>query len=145
MIVWPTDIDIFMEVNNGRYLSLMDIGRFDYGAKIGLTSVLKRRKWGLAVAGSSVRYRKRMHLFEKFNLHTKVVAVDEKWTYFHQVIKRRGQWCAATLARTAVTNAQGIVPSAEVAKELGFEWEHRMPDWVKRWDEADQMRPWGDT
>lgn len=144
MIVLPTDIDVFLEVNNGRYLSLMDIGRFEFGYKIGLIDALKRRKWGLAVAGSSIRYRKRMHMFQRFTMHTRVVAVDEKWTFFQQVIKRNGQWCVAALVRTAVTGPNGVVPSAEVAEEMGLEWEPRMPDWVAKWDESDQMRPWGD-
>ena len=72
MMVLPTDIDVFLEVNNGRYLSLMDIGRFEFGYKIGLVDALKRRKWGLAVAGSSIRYRKRMHMFQRFTMHTRV-------------------------------------------------------------------------
>ena len=27
--VWPTDLDILNHMNNGKYLSVMDIGRFD--------------------------------------------------------------------------------------------------------------------
>ena len=29
MRVWPTDLDVLMHMNNGRYLSLMDLGRVD--------------------------------------------------------------------------------------------------------------------
>ena len=142
MIAWPTDIDIFMEVNNGRYLTLMDIGRFKYGIKVGLVAALKRRKWGLAVAGASVRYRKRIRLFQKFSIHTKVVGIDERWVYFQQVFKCRGTWCAAALLRTAVTDKNGAVPTKEVSKELGEDWEYRMPEWISHWDESDRMRPW---
>lgn len=142
MIAWPTDIDVFMEINNGRYLTLMDIGRFEYGVKIGLVSALKRRNWGLAVAGSSIRYRKRIHAFQKFVIHTKLAGIDERWIYFQQVISRQGKWHVAALIRTAVTNDHGVVPTQEISKELGAEWEYRMPDWVKHWDESDQMRPW---
>lgn len=142
MIAWPTDLDVFMEINNGRYLSLMDISRFSYGMKIGLPEVLKRRKWGLAVAGTSIRYRKRIHMFQKFMIHTRVVAVDERWIYFQHVIVRNGKWHVAALVRSAVTDKNGVVSTKEVSKELGEGWEYRMPDWVKHWDESDQMRPW---
>jgi len=27
--VWPTDLDLSLHVNNGRYLTLMDLGRSD--------------------------------------------------------------------------------------------------------------------
>lgn len=145
MTVWPTDIDVFLEVNNGRYLTLLDIGRFEFAAKIGLTGALKRRNWGLAVGGSSVRYRKRMHMFQKFVIHSKIVGVDERWIYFQQHIKRNNEWCVSALIRTAVTNDQGIVPTSEIATELGVQWEYRMPEWVSRWAESDEMRPWGDS
>lgn len=146
MVAWPTDIDVFMEVNNGRYLTLMDIGRFEYGVKIGLIKALKRRNWGLVVAGSSIRYRKRIHAFQRFCIHTRVVGIDERWVYFQHVIKRHGKWHAAALVRTAVTDQNGVVATREVAEELsmtsGEQWEYRMPDWVKQWDTSDQMRPW---
>ena len=144
MIAWPSDIDIFFEVNNGRYLTLMDIGRFEYGIKIGLVDALKRRNWGLAVGGSSIRYRKRILLFQKFVVHTKLAAIDERWIYFQQVIKRHGKWHTAALLRTAVTDENGVVPTREISKELGADWEYRMPEWVQRWDHSDNLRPWGD-
>lgn len=142
MRVWPTDIDLYLEVNNGRYLTMMDIGRFQFGQKIGLMDNLKTKNWGIAVAGTSVRYRKRMHMFQKLVLHTRVVAIDERWTFFQQVIKRDGQWCVAALIRTAVTSKNGVVPTQEVAEALGGEWEYRMPEWVIQWDKSDQLRPW---
>ena len=144
MRVWPTDIDVFLEVNNGRYLTLMDIGRFEFGKRIGLMDSLKPNGWGLAVAGTSVRYRKRMHMFQKLELHTRVVAVDERWTFFQQIIKKDGKWCVAALVRTAVTSKEGIVSTKDVAKALDNPWEPKMPEWVKQWDTSDQMRPWGD-
>ena len=34
--VLPQDIDLFMELNNGRYVTLLDLGRFSYGAKVNM-------------------------------------------------------------------------------------------------------------
>ena len=28
--VWPTDLDLSLHMNNGRYLTIMDIGRLDF-------------------------------------------------------------------------------------------------------------------
>ena len=52
--VLPTDIDIAMHVNNGMYLSLMDLGRFDLMARSGTWKAMRRRGWtpvAAAVAG----------------------------------------------------------------------------------------------
>jgi len=31
---WPQDIDLFIEMNNGRILTIFDLGRIDMGAKL---------------------------------------------------------------------------------------------------------------
>ena len=40
--VWPQDIDPFLELNNGRYVTLLDLGRFGYGARVDIKEFLKR-------------------------------------------------------------------------------------------------------
>ncbi|MEZ4664537.1 MAG: hypothetical protein R2911_43950 [Caldilineaceae bacterium] len=52
----PWDIDLFLELNNGRVLTLYDLGRFDLAIRTGLARLLRRKRWGLVVAGGSVRY-----------------------------------------------------------------------------------------
>ena len=44
----PWDLDVWMELNNGRALSLYDMGRIPMAKRSGLISALKRRKWGLS-------------------------------------------------------------------------------------------------
>ncbi len=63
MIAWPGDIDLFMKINKGRYLTLMDISRLEFCYQIGVMPAVKGRGWGFAVAGSSIRYRKRYRYF----------------------------------------------------------------------------------
>jgi hypothetical protein len=52
--VLPTDIDIAMHVNNGMYLSLMDLGRFDLMVRSGVWKRMRRRGWGPVVAAETV-------------------------------------------------------------------------------------------
>ncbi len=141
--VWPGDIDIFKELNNGRHLTLMDFGRFDMAARNGLLNLVKKKGWGLAVAGASIRYRHRLKLFNKFELHTSVAGYDERWFYFHQQIIRNNKIHSAALIRTAVTSSKGIVNINEVIKEMGVKVDkYPLPDWVKAWADSDDMRPW---
>ena len=46
----PNDLDGFFEMNNGRILTLYDLGRFALSVRIGLWDVLRREGWGLVVA-----------------------------------------------------------------------------------------------
>ena len=47
LIAGFTDIDIFMELNNARYFTCMELGRWDFSYRIGLVSLMKRLNGGL--------------------------------------------------------------------------------------------------
>lgn len=51
-ICWPWDIDLFGEMNNGRVLTIYDLGRFASAQRGGLIKVLFANKWGLAMTGA---------------------------------------------------------------------------------------------
>jgi len=105
--------------------------------------VLKEKKWGVVVAGSSVRYRHRLKLFQRYFLHTQIAGTDEKWIYFHQQTVRNGKIHSAALVRTGVTSEKGIVKVEEVSQAMGYaEFKPTMPEWIRAWAEADELRPW---
>ncbi len=139
----PWDLDMFMEVNNGRVLTLYDLGRFDLATRSGLTTLLRKNKWGLVVAGSSVRYRRRVRMFDKVTIRTQVVGSDEKWVYITQSMWVKGRPASSVLLRTGVTAKGRVLPVEEVAAALGLgEWDVEMPVWVQAWIDADAGRDW---
>ncbi len=143
MRVCLVDIDPFMELNNGRHLTMMDFGRFDLAMRSGLMKVVKQKGWGLAVAGASVRFRHRLKLMQKYTLHSQVVGYDDKWFYFHQKTIRNGKIHSSALIRTAVTSNKGIVKTSEVLETMGYDnINPTVPDWVAAWASADELRPW---
>jgi acyl-CoA thioesterase FadM len=141
--IWPSDIDLYPEVNNGRHLTLMDLGRFDLAARTGLLRVLHRRRWGLTVGGASVRFRHRVPPFRPIRLRTKLVGRDDRWFYFHQEIARDGRVCSRALVRAGITARRGLVPVDEVLEATGQPgWGPTLPEWVRAWIEAENRRPW---
>ena len=56
-ICWPWDLDPWRELNNGRTLTLYDLGRLPLGLRTGLHRVLAANGWGMTVAGNTTRYR----------------------------------------------------------------------------------------
>lgn len=114
--VWPWDLDGFLELNNGRALTLYDLGRLGLGQRTGLVEVLKAERWGMTMAGSSVRYRRRLHAFQKFEMRSRAVCWDDKFTYLEQSMwKPDGECASHVLYRSAVTDKNGIVPAAQGA------------------------------
>jgi acyl-CoA thioesterase FadM len=143
MRVFLGDIDIYPELNNGRHLTLMDLGRLDLAQRTGLLRVVHREKWGFVVAGASVRYRNRLKTFNCFRLHTRIVGIDDRWFYFLQNTIREGHIHSSALVRAGVASKEGLVPVKKVLDAMGIsDWDPGLPKWVEAWAEADELRPW---
>lgn len=140
---WPVDIDIFGELNNGRILTLYDLGRLTMGLRVGYVAALKKNNWGMTMAGASVRYRRRVKMFQKFTVKSRALGRDDKFIYLHQSMWRDDEPTSSILYRSAVTDRNGIVPTQAVADALGFpDWNPELPDWVQNWVAAEDTRNW---
>lgn len=143
LICWPWDLDMFVEMNNGRVLTLYDLGRFDHAIRTGLVAQLKPHGWGFAVGGASVQYRRRVRAFDRLTLTTRPLGRDDSWFYLQQVMEVRGEAASAGLMRTCVTDRSGIVPTDRVMAALGAPaWRPPLPGWVAAWIAAEAERPW---
>lgn len=140
----PWDIDPWMELNNGRTLTLFDLGRIPLAMRTGLVRALRENDWGLTVAGSSVRYRRRIRTFETIEMRSRMVCWDNRFVYIDQSMWRKNGDCAnQVLIRGAVTGKDGIVPPQKVAEALGHTAPSpEMPGWISAWIAADATRPW---
>ncbi len=142
--VWLWDLDPWRELNNGRTLTLYDLGRIPFALRSGMNRVMKEHQWGLTVAGSVVRYRKRLTHMMKVEMRTRLMGCDEKFIYIEQSLWTEDGACAnhASL-RTAVIHKRKLVPTAEVIAALGQDPAAlALPDWVQGLFEHENARPW---
>lgn len=140
----PWDVDMWWELNNGRTLTLYDMGRLPLAGRVGLIRALKSNRWGLTMAGCSVRYRRRIRMFERVEMRSRAVCWDDKFIYLEQSLwKKNGECAGHILYRSAVTGKNGIVPPTQVIGAIDPDFENpAMPDWVEAWTKADSLRPW---
>jgi acyl-CoA thioesterase FadM len=143
-ICWPWDLDIWRELNNGRTLTLYDLGRVPMSRRLGTFDVMRARGWGLAVAGASVRYRQRIRAFDRITMRSRSLGWDDRFLYVEQAMWKSNGVCAShVLIRSAITGASGIVPPVQLAQALGWQGPPPvLPDWVQAWIAADARRPW---
>ena len=80
----PFDLDINLHMNNGRYLSIMDLGRVDL-------LIRARSFWGLlfhgyypVVVSEGIRFKKALMPFQFFKILTQIDHWDEKDFYIRQ-------------------------------------------------------------
>jgi acyl-CoA thioesterase FadM len=141
----PWDIDMWRELNNGRTLTLYDLGRIPLAGRVGLIGVLRRKRWGLTMAGASVRYRRRVRAFERVEMRSRLIGWDARFMYLEQSMwNARGECASHILYRAAVTGRAGIVPTADLLAALGQDQAVTppLPDWVRAWIAAEETRPW---
>jgi len=140
---WPQDIDQYMEMNNGRILTMLDLGRTGLAQRVGLLDALRKNNWGLTMAGASIRYRKRIRPFVKFRIVSKAVGWSERFFYLEHTIWIGDQCAVQALFRAAVTDKNGIVNPARVFAAVGLHQPSpEKPAWVQAWIDADNSRPW---
>ena len=140
---WPWDLDPWIELNNGRTLTLYDLGRIPMAVRTGIVDILRQNQWGFTVAGNSVRYRRRIKAFQRFTMVSRSMGWDDRFIYMEQSMWRGGECCNHMLLRGAFTSRNGIVTPQQVFAAVGYHHESpALPDWVQAWIAADAMRPW---
>ena len=141
--VMPWDIDPFLDLNNGRILTLMDVGRIALAQRMGLIAALRRRGWGFAMAGSAPQYRKRVTMWARCETVSRLVGRDSRFIYIEQQLLAGGAPAAQVMCRSVITERGRLVPVDEVAAEMGApDWDPPKPAWVEAWIEAETLRPW---
>ena len=140
---WPWDLDVWFELNNGRTLTIYDLGRFPLAQRLGLIKILKEQGWGMTMAGASVRYRRRVRMFDRIEMRSRPLCWDDKFMYLEQSMRVRGEATSHILYRIAVTNKDGIIAPMRVMEKMNVEGESpAIPTWVEAWIEAESKRPW---
>ncbi len=144
-ICWPWDLDIWNELNNGRTLTLYDLGRIPLAHRSGLLTAIRREKWGLTMAGAVVRYRRRVRAFQKIEMRSRLLGWDARFMYLEQSMWKSDGACAShAVYRAAVTDRRGIVATDRVleALQIAPELARPLPGWVSAWLAAEDARPW---
>lgn len=78
------DLDIFLHMNNARYLALMDIGRVDHSLRCGFWQQIRSKGWHPVVAAERIRFFRSLKLFQTFWLETEIDSWDETRVYMEQ-------------------------------------------------------------
>jgi acyl-CoA thioesterase FadM len=139
--VLPTDCDINFHMNNGRYLSFMDLGRLHLVVQIGLLGIIVRKRWRPALGAAEINFIREIGPFRKFELLTRLVTWDDKWSYMEQRFVVDGVLCAHAFVKGLFLDQRGRVASAVVAAELGYDGAPPpMPEELEIWAELGDVK-----
>lgn len=127
MRVWPADIDVYLHVNNGRYLTLMDAGRWDHSLRTGLFAQAVKHRWKPVLGAATVKFRRELKPFEAFELVTQISCWDRKWVYLEQRFEKDGETFAWGAVKAVVKQGRKTVAPAEYLAAVGVETDSPLP------------------
>ncbi len=119
--VLPNDLDLSLHMNNGRYLTVMDLGRIDLLLRSGLAREVWRHGWTPVANAAVIRFRRELRLFERYRLETQILTWSEQAVVMAQTFvfaggDREGQIAARALIKGAIYDrkASRYVPISEL-------------------------------
>lgn len=111
--VWPTDCDVNLHMNNGRYLTFMDLGRLHLLGQMKLWGPMRRRGWFPVLGAAEITFIRPIDPLQKFHLVSRLLTWDEKYFYIEQRFEVGQRLCAVGMVkglflagRTRVDNRQ---------------------------------------
>jgi acyl-CoA thioesterase FadM len=104
--VWPNEADL-TNVHQAFYLLYMELGRWDLALRMGLAKVMLRERCVGILGGQAIRYKKPLKRFQAFDLRSRIVGWDDKWTFFEHHIEGKRQSYATCHARVTFIGRGG--------------------------------------
>jgi YbgC/YbaW family acyl-CoA thioester hydrolase len=135
--VWPGDLDELRHVNNGVYLSMMDLPRLDLLQRSGFWSRLQREGVYPVVASQTVTYRKSMTLWQRFTIESRIAGYDERAVFIEQRFVVDGEIYARAIVKGRfLRRSGGTVTIAQLAELTGIDTASLpVPAWMTEWSD----------
>jgi acyl-CoA thioesterase FadM len=138
--VWPHDLDLWGHVNGGRYLTLSDLGRFDFSVRSGLVAVVRSHRWTMPMGAAALRFRRPLRLFHTCELHTRLLGWDDRWGYMETRFVRNDRTIATVVNKAMVRGPDGPVPTERLLALLGIDSDPiPVPEHIRRWVDAESV------
>ena len=136
-MVWPTDIDIFLHMNNGIYLTLLDLARFDLMKRASAWQRLKKQKVHPVVVQETITFRKSLTPWLRFNVETKILGWDNQAFFIGQRFVVKGEIYAEAVVKLRFLKSPKGTPTPNEVNNLLGGWpgaEPVLPAWVSQWN-----------
>jgi acyl-CoA thioesterase FadM len=135
-LVWPPDLDVLFHVNNGVYLSMLDVARVDLMLRSGLAAKLWRKGLYPVVAAETIRFRRSLQLFQVFEVETTVIGWDDKAFIIQHRFLRGEELVAEAIVRARFLRRSGGTVSSQELLDLAGEMgpSPALPAWIEAWN-----------
>ena len=139
--VLPNDLDVFMHVNNGVYLTLMDLARTDLMLRSDAYKKITKQGWYPVVAAETIRFKRSLKLFQRFTINTRVLGWDDHSIYLEQVFRSKDKLMAKAVVDARFLSKKGgtVKPSELIALINIDDDDNNIPEWVRTWIDSNRQ------
>lgn len=133
--VLPTEIDINFHVNNGMYLMMMDLGRFDALVRSGIWRTIRARRWTGVISDETISFRKSLKLGQRYSVESKIIGFDERAVYFeHRIVSQGDVYARGIVATRLLTQHRASVTLHDLVGVFGNPPDElELPEWIHEW------------
>ncbi len=143
--VLPNDLDINGHMNNSRYLTVMDLGRFDLVLRSGLLAFMRKHGSVPILGAAQIRFRIPLMPFQRYDLDTNIIGWDDKWFFIEQRFlivdgKKKGAVAAIAVVKGSFYDSRNkrTVPTAELMTHMELAGDlPDLPDHLIKWQDAE--------
>jgi len=118
LLVLPNDLDINLHMNNGRYLTVCDLTRVDMFIRTGLAKTMLKEKWAPIISEHTMKYKKGLKLFQKYNLKMEVTGWDDKSFNMVHTFMVKDRVVAEGTSKGVILSKQGVIPPLDVMAKV---------------------------
>jgi len=139
--VMPNDLDALLHMNNGVYLTLMDLGRTDLLLRSNAFHPVRKKGWYPVLAAETIRFKRSLTLFQRFTIRTRVAGWDERSVYLEQLFISKGKLIARAVVDARFLKKQGgKVSPQELLEFLDIDSQSpELPEWIATWVESNRQ------
>ncbi len=133
--VLPNDLDVNGHMNNGRYLTIVDLMLVEYFVRSGFAKAMLGAGWRPMSGGAFITYRKGLKPWQRYRLRFTLAGADAAWNYMRfEFLREDGALCAAGYMKGAAVGRHGLVPNADSYGRMGLAFTPaELPAPVRHW------------
>lgn len=137
----PTDLDVLRHMNNGRYLSLFDLGRWDLLTRTGMADAMRQHGWYGVVSAETVTFRKSLELWQRFDIESRLLGHDDKTIYLeHRAVVDGEIYARAIIRSRMLKRAGGTLSHKELFAAIGRpDGLPEVEPWMQDWADASAL------
>ena len=119
--VMPWDCDANFHINNGRYLTIMDVARMQLYLGGGVIRAMMKNNWVPVVTSSHLLYRRSIDIFVKYELSSQFVGRTDKFLIVEHRFNIKGETAVLSYVALAFRDKNGVVDSDLLVEGFGLQ------------------------